>query len=141
MTKLVVDVSVVVKWTVPEIHEDAADRMLGGDAELIAPDLLVAELAQALVRKLRQNEITNEQAVRGLLHAGTRCTLHPCGALARPAFQLAQSDGRSVYDCLYLALALEQGCQLVTADRKFLDAVVRHLPETMVWIEDVDDTG
>ena len=43
MSVLVVDASVVVKWFVPEIHSDAARRLLVLPHEYIAPDLLFAE--------------------------------------------------------------------------------------------------
>ena len=33
------------------------------------------------------------------------------------------AHGQTVYDCLYLALALDQQCELVTADRAFYAGV------------------
>ena len=41
---LVVDASVVIKWHVPEIHADAARRLLGHDAPAMhVPDLMFPE--------------------------------------------------------------------------------------------------
>jgi predicted nucleic acid-binding protein len=34
------------------------------------------------------------------------------------AFQIALNTQRTVYDCLYVALAVSKGCQLMTDDRK-----------------------
>ena len=45
MKRLVVDASVAVKWYVPEIHSEAAAKLLSGPYELIAPDLILPEAA------------------------------------------------------------------------------------------------
>jgi predicted nucleic acid-binding protein len=45
--------------------------------------------------------------------------------------------GRSAYDSLYVALALDERCQLVTADRRLYDATSPIYPDTMLWIEDL----
>lgn len=55
--------------------------------------------------------------------------------LVAPALQLAVATSRTVYDCLYLALAIDRKCKLVTADERFANALagtafgkhVRHL--------------
>lgn len=53
------------------------------------------------------------------------------------ALDVAISLGHSLYDCLYLALALARGCPVVTADRRFHDAVSRSVwADRIVWIED-----
>jgi predicted nucleic acid-binding protein len=36
---------------------------------------------------------------------------------------------RSVYDCLYLALTLERGCELVTSDERFFNAIGSKFPQ------------
>jgi predicted nucleic acid-binding protein len=43
MIKLVVDASVAAKWYVPEIHSDAAVRLLDPEIVLLAPDLIIPE--------------------------------------------------------------------------------------------------
>jgi predicted nucleic acid-binding protein len=57
----VVDASVVVKWFVPEIHTDAARRLLVLSHEYVAPDLLVAETANTIWKKIRRKELTAEE--------------------------------------------------------------------------------
>ena len=47
----------------------------------------------------------------------------PSVSLVNEAFQLALKHQRAVYDCLYLALAIREKCQLITAD----EALVRQL--------------
>ena len=46
--------------------------------------------------------------------------------LMEEAVTLALASGQALYDCLYLALALRQGCEMITADGKF------HTAETVV---------
>ncbi|OFW37311.1 MAG: hypothetical protein A3F70_06700 [Acidobacteria bacterium RIFCSPLOWO2_12_FULL_67_14] len=55
MSLFVVDASVVVKWCVPEVHSDAARRLLAKPHEYVAPDLLFAETANTIWKKMRQN--------------------------------------------------------------------------------------
>jgi len=50
----------------------------------------------------------------------------PLETLIEEAVGLALRLSHPVYDCLYLALAARRGWQLVTADRRFADAVRRH---------------
>ncbi len=44
-------------------------------------------------------------------------------ALGEEAFQMAIETKRSIYDCLYLALAEALECRMVTADRRFFQAL------------------
>ena len=43
----------------------------------------------------------------------------------------------AVYDTLYLALGLREGCQVVTADRPFYDALAAAFPGTMLRVGDL----
>ena len=61
MNVFVVDASVVVKWLVPEIHSDAARRLLVLPHEYVAPDLLFAETANTIWKKIRRGELTAEE--------------------------------------------------------------------------------
>jgi predicted nucleic acid-binding protein len=51
------------------------------------------------------------------------------------AYRIAVETGRTVYDCLYLALAQVHGCTMVTADERFYNAL-SHTPHSnsVVWI-------
>jgi predicted nucleic acid-binding protein len=44
-------------------------------------------------------------------------------SLAPRALKLAHETGRSVYDSLYLALAIRRACPLVTADERFFNGL------------------
>ena len=54
------------------------------------------------------------------------------------ALDLALSLHQTVYDCLYLALAEARNSVMVTADRRFHEAVIGSVwSDRIVWIEDV----
>ena len=64
-------------------------------------------------------------------------TMAPHHVLLPEAFDLATKASHPVYDCLYLALAHQSDCQLVTADRRFYKAFAQHeWGRYMTWIED-----
>jgi predicted nucleic acid-binding protein len=44
------------------------------------------------------------------------------------ALEIAKQFRQTVYDCLYVALAEREGCELVTADDKLVNAVQPTLP-------------
>ncbi len=139
MSRFVVDASVAVKWLVPEMHADAARRLLRENTALLAPDLIWAEVGNALWRKWREGALLPEvvQAMLGDLRRFP-LRIHSGESLYAVTWPVAQASGRTFYDCLYLALALSAGCPLVTADRRFFNALgnspwMHHC----VWVEDV----
>ncbi len=137
--RFVVDASVAIKWFVPEIHAGAARRLLREGVILLAPDLIWAEVANALWRKWRERELAAE-AVEDILNDFRRYPLriHSGESLYEVAWPVAQESGRTLYDSLYLALAMSQGCLMVTADLRFCNAV-QDTPwgGYCGWVEDV----
>jgi predicted nucleic acid-binding protein len=129
--RTVVDASVAVKWYFPEPGAEAATRVLkaalGGERELLAPDLIVPEFANVLWKKVRRDECGAAEA-RLVLDAfrSDAPRLVEALPLASRALELALRLGESVYDCLYLALAIEREAALVTADTR-LERVARDL--------------
>lgn len=58
--------------------------------------------------------------------------------LFRPAYALALETLRSLCDCLYLALAEVVDGKMVTADRKFYDALVKGpYAHQVLWVEEL----
>ena len=137
--KIVLDASIAVKWFADEIHADAARRLLADSHELLAPDLIYAEVTNAFWKRWRRGEMSRESvddAVIQFARAPLK-TAATVGLLAA-AWQIATRHDRSVYDALYVALASSQTCPLVTADKKLFNALkdragVVHL----LWVEDV----
>ena len=105
MTHLVVDASVAIKWLLPEIHAEAARRVLSEDFTLLAPDLIWAEVGNALWKQWRRGQMAGE-VMQGLLQDFQRAPLEisSSGSLVTVACDLARRFERSFYDSLYLAL-------------------------------------
>lgn len=137
MTTYVVDASVAVKWFLTEPHSEAATRLLVLQHRRIAPELVFSEVAHTLLKRLRGGEIQRDQAVRSLAELPALMSIRPSAHLTLRAFDFATTHDRSAYDAIYVALAVEQECQMVTADRRLYNALRAELPNTMLWVEDV----
>jgi predicted nucleic acid-binding protein len=138
MTRFVVDSSVVIKWYVPEVHSADALRHLDPAAERHAPELLLAEIANILWKKVGRREITPDEAARIADEVRqASITIHPMGPLFDPALAIALGTGRSAYDCLYLVLADVLAAPMVTADRRLYNALQGSpYAGQVIWIED-----
>jgi predicted nucleic acid-binding protein len=137
--RVVVDASVAIKWFVPEVHSGAARHLLRDGIALLAPDLIWAEVANALWRKWRDRELAAEH-VEGILNDFRRYPLRVCSgeSLYDVAWPVARGSGRTFYDSLYLALAMSNGCRLVTADLRFYNAVKEtHWGQFCLWVENI----
>lgn len=135
----IVDASVAIKWLVPEIHTADALRLRNSTKPLHAPALLDVELGNVLWKKVRRGELTaadiSEMVKRFLALPLVR---HPIQPLVSPALDLACETGRTVYDSLYVALAVNLGGRMVTADRRLVNALANTPYATHVcWVEDV----
>lgn len=138
MKKAVVDASVAVKLFVPEIHSAAAARALDPEIVLYAPDLIAPEFGNMLWKKVRRGEIGRDEAADILrAFANLPVEIRPSSLLLPWAFEVAVELDRTVYDSLYLALAVAEECALVTADAKFHAAIAASpLAAHVRWVED-----
>lgn len=115
---LVVDSSVVLKWYVAEPGSDRAAELIGD--ELVAPDLIVAEVVNALWKKVRRGEIGTRQTQDVLPHLAEAVMLAPFRSLASRALDAALELGHPAYDGFFLTLAEELEIELITADRRLV---------------------
>ena len=109
--------------------ENAAERtkqLAHGRSPAAAPDLLYAEVVNALVQYVRVGRLSPE-AARSALDYVTALPLEstPCEEFAPEALTIAGDRGVSAYDAMYLALAEATDAVLVTADRRLAAAAVR----------------
>ena len=119
MNTLLIDASIAVKWVVEETGTARA-LTLRQKARLIAPELLVAECANILWKKVQRKELSPEEALLAArLLQGAEVELLPTRSLLGAATRLAIELEHPAYDCLYLASAIENDCPLVTADERF----------------------
>ena len=116
----------VAAWRPSTRMRDRVDALL--EQDLVAPALWLLEAANALWRRTLRGEITAEGAKARL----TELYNAPVAAIAieddlPAAADLAHALGHPVYDCLYLAVAIRENTQVVTADSRF-HAVVQRSP-------------
>jgi predicted nucleic acid-binding protein len=119
VTAFVIDASVAIKWVVEE--PGTAEALALRRARLHAPDLLVAECANILWKKVRLGQLTPEEAsLAAQLLERADMELAPMRKLMREATALAIEFEHPAYDFVYLCLALSKGCAFVTADERLL---------------------
>jgi predicted nucleic acid-binding protein len=137
VTRFVIDASVAIKWYLAEEHSVAATRLLSQEHERIAPELILVEAAQVLAKRARLEEISASEAQASVVALRDSIQLAESASLVSAALDIALAHRRSVYDSLYVALALRETCQLVTADRRLYNALSLAFRDTMFWIGDV----
>jgi predicted nucleic acid-binding protein len=120
--KAVVDSCVAYKWLRP-LGEAGVPQALAlveasgaGEIELVAPAIMPVELANVI----RYARLPVEVAVELLREIdGFHVTLYaPVASRLEHATRLAFRHGLAIYDALFLQLAEELDCPLVTADRR-----------------------
>ena len=124
---VVLDTSVVYKWfTTTEEKRDEAKafliRHLDASEPIWVPDLFLYEIVNAWTTKsvLTKDEV-NENIV--LLQTYALTLIPSSYSLVMKASQLAKTFAISVYDAMYIALAEENECHIITADEKLLKKV------------------
>lgn len=118
---LVLDASAAVKL-VAEEPDSAAARRVVGETPVTAPELVLAEVANALRRKVRQGAIRPVEARAAQARLPSLfARLVPLQHLQDQALDLALRREQPVYDCFYVALAIREGAPLLTADRRLAE--------------------
>ena len=136
MTLLILDVSVAAKWFLPRAGEPLAEEALAllcryaeGDIEFAVPDLFWAEFSNVLwkcVRTGRLSEKSAREALASILQYGI--PTNGGRELAQDALAIALSTGRTAYDAMYVALAVQRQSTFVTADERLVHALATHWP-------------
>ena len=133
--KYVIDCSTAFKWVVAETDTAKAIRLrddyLNAVLDLLAPDLFATEIGNALLIAERRGRIgIGDGAIFFADVMKTLPSLHDALPLLPRAYEIAYRYQASVYDCLYVALAEGEQCELVTAD----DKVVRNFQSAFPFI-------
>ncbi len=125
------------KWYLPEIHDVPARRLLTGSEELLVPDLLFSEVGNILWKRVRAGQMVEGEAQTVLTSLGALpLSVSPSWPLVLPALAIACQTQRTVYDSLYLALAVRESAVMVTADEKFYNALqATPLRPYVLWVE------
>lgn len=136
MRTFVVDASVAAKWMLPgkgELLRAEAFRLLdaygAGEVGLLVPDIFWAECGNLVSKAVRQRRFSRADAELAMLSMVHRAIPTISSAkLLSEALAIAFTFGRSVYDSLYVALAVQAEKQLITADERLANALAAHLP-------------
>ena len=136
MTTWVVDANVAAKWLLPATGEgllDQANHLVAlhvrRDLQLLAPDLIEAEIGNVLWKAVRRNRISQAEAENSLRRfSDLSIQVVPTSDLLGRALQIAVACDRSFYDSLYVALALTTNTELITADERLVNALGSRFP-------------
>jgi predicted nucleic acid-binding protein len=123
---IVIDASVAVKWFIEEHDSNFAKQLLLEEqGNLCIPDIFVVEVSATLVREANANKADSEVFRTGLYHLTDMIDRQALVLERRSpghitdAGYLAINLGHPLKDCIYLALAMELECELITADIRF----------------------
>ncbi|HET9405617.1 MAG TPA: type II toxin-antitoxin system VapC family toxin [Candidatus Sulfotelmatobacter sp.] len=136
MTTFVLDASVAIKWGIPSAAEPLTGeairlfkRYRSGEVDFVVPDVFWAELANVLWKGSRRGRWSQGEAemVVGDFKARDFVTVSSMGLISE-ALTIAFAHDRAVYDCLYVALAVQTKTELITADERLANALAAYLP-------------
>lgn len=98
------------------------DDFNNGIHELLAPDVFPIEVLNVLTKAERKGRITPQDgALLADACLNSLPILQDSLSLLPRAYELSSLTRSAVYDCLYVALAEREGCDLVTADEKLVN--------------------
>jgi predicted nucleic acid-binding protein len=136
MNAYVLDTSVAAKWFLPgpgeslvneasEILRDFAE----GKIRLIVPDLFWPEFGNTLWKSVRLKRLSRSSAEESIAAAEQLgMSTSSSAPLLKDAFSIAATFDRTVYDCIYVALALACGRPFMTADERLANALAARFP-------------
>lgn len=136
MSLHVLDANVAVKWFLPSEREPHSKEALQlwnsfvmGTIRFIVPSLFWVEVANVFWKVVRQRRFTKLEAIVAFssLEKQKLPTVSSL-SLLHEAFEIANTFDRSVYDSIYVALAVQANARLITADERLANAVAAHLP-------------
>jgi predicted nucleic acid-binding protein len=131
--KYVLDCSVALKIVLPEVDSGKAIRLLKeyrqAIHELLAPDIFPPEVANGLATAERQARIQPGEACIFLADLMQNApVIHSATQLLARAIEISVANKLAVYDCIYLALAETEGCEMVSADDTFVKKMRAKFP-------------
>ncbi|MBS3148305.1 type II toxin-antitoxin system VapC family toxin [Candidatus Woesearchaeota archaeon] len=125
-SKVILDSSVIIKWFSEEEDSDKArvirDSHVQGHVDIIAPDLMLYEITNALRYNNAVTEKDVQDAVDSILELDLSIIV-PTREILHNAISIARKHNTTVYDAHYLAIAQFLNIPLITADQKFFQKV------------------
>ena len=123
---LIVDASVVVKWFTKEEDKEKAvkirDDFVNGNIEIVFPDLILYEIANALRYNPNFNSDDVNSAIESLLDMEIDIVV-PQSSTLKKAIEISFERNLTIYDSFYIALASEIDYGFVTSDEQLYKKV------------------
>jgi len=119
----ILDTSVVLKWfnTEGEQHTKKAlqvlDDLKDQKISIVVPDLIIIELVNVFI-KGKQLELKEIQRLITIFFALPLITKEPTESVLALVSDISYKYNLTAYDSLYVATAMEEGCQLISDDAK-----------------------
>lgn len=131
--KYVLDASVSIRWVVTSPLTPQAIRLRNefglGVHHLLSPDIYIDEIASALTKAERQKMIQVGHAAALFVQVmNTPPILHSRLPLIQRAIEISSQTRSGFFDCLYVALAEQEACGLVTADERLVRNLQARFP-------------
>ncbi len=126
MSALVLDASVAIKCVIEEPGSVHARRLVAAAGTLLAPELLIAECANVVWKRVHRGITPGAGVPRTLAALETiAATLLPLRELTPAAMVVALEHDHPVYDCYYIAAAIQNDAALATADERLYELAQR----------------
>lgn len=142
----VIDASLAAMWGIPEFLTDRAlaltDSWALDGTQPIAPFLILAEVTNAIYKRIARGELDLSTALEALdVVLGFGIELREEPRLHSMAMELSYQLKRpNTYDCQYLALAEIHHCPLWTGDERFYNSTRKTFPNVR-WIGNYSTSG
>lgn len=128
MKFVVLDASIVAKWVFLESGSDKAERLFLRQDLFYVPDLFYVEMDAVISKKFRKRELNYEEAFlkrEQIKQLAIHTVEHE--EVSELAFEISITLPITIYDAMYLALAIKSDSILWTAD----DRLVRGMENTI----------
>jgi len=93
-----------------------ADTVLEEHSELVAPDLLVAELFNARWKNARAGLLA--PSIDAIVEFLARVQIMPCFPYAPGAARMSETLDHPLYDCFYVTIAQQENIKFLTNDAR-----------------------
>lgn len=128
MNKRILDTSVAIAWYLPETFSVKARQwqqlMLSGQTTFLVPSLHFWEFANVLRTYVRRHELSEDLA-QAIYHCHLRAPLEVVDPDRGEVLATALRYDATVYDAVYLTLALSRETPLLTAEKTTTGWVVK----------------
>lgn len=136
MKLIVPDASVAAKWFLPRRDEPLVEEAIGilrryerGQIGFLVPGLFWAEIANIFWKAARLRRWPQQSAATA---AGAmlerKFPTVPDAEILADSLSIALAENQTVYDSLYVALAMRYNVEMVTADERLANALAARLP-------------